>query len=99
MEIAVKQEGTPFVIALEGRLDTNASPQLDKYTSELSARGINDLVVDMAKCDYVSSAGLRVIVSMHKRATVKGSLVFRNVMPAVMETLEVTGFNTILTFE
>ena len=99
MEIVVKQNGIPYVIALEGRLDTNASPQLDEYTFELSARGINDLVVDMAKCDYVSSAGLRVIVSMHKRATVKGSLVFQNVEPAVMDIFDATGFNTILTIE
>ena len=99
MEIVVKQDGTPFVIALEGRLDTNAAPQLDKYTSELSARGTNDLVVDMAECDYISSAGLRVIVSMHKRTTVKGSLVFRNATPAVKELFEVTGFDTILTLE
>ena len=99
MEIIVEQEGVPYVIALEGRLDTNASPQLDKFTSGLSARGINDLVVDMAKCDYVSSAGLRVIVSMHKRATVKGSLAFRNVTPAVMEIFTVTGFDAILAFE
>lgn len=99
MEIVVTQEGVPYVIALEGRLDTNASPQLDEFTSDLSARGINNIVVDMAKCDYVSSAGLRVIVSMHKRATVRGSLVFRNVAPAVMDIFEATGFNTILTIE
>lgn len=99
MEIVTKQEGTPFVFALVGRLDTNTSPQLDEYAAALAGKGVNDIAVDMEKCDFVSSAGLRVIVAMQKRATVSGSLVFRNVVPEVMDVFEMTGFDKILTFE
>ena len=53
----------------------------------------------MAACDLVSSAGLRVIVAMQKRAATGGSLVFRNVVPEVMEVFQMTGFDKILTFE
>ena len=99
MDIVVKQEGTPFEFALVGRLDTNTSPQLEQFVAELAEKNINDLVVDMGQCAFVSSAGLRVIVSMQKRATVGGSLVFRNVLPEVMEVFTMTGFDKILTIE
>ena len=99
MEIVVKQEGTAFVFALNGRLDTNTSPQLDEYAAELVGKGVKDIVVDMSKCNFVSSAGLRVIVAMQKRAAVEGSLVFRDVLPEVMEVFEMTGFDKILTIE
>ena len=99
MEINVIEEGTPFVLALEGRLDTNTSPQLEEFAGGLYDKGVNDIVVDMAKCDFVSSAGLRVIVAMQKRATAGGSLVFRNVQQEVLDVFEMTGFSTILTIE
>ena len=99
MEIAMKQEGKPYVFALIGRLDTNTSPQLEEYAKGLVDKGIVDLVVDMAQCEFVSSAGLRVIVAMQKRATVNGSLVFRNVVPDVMDVFTMTGFDKILTIE
>ncbi len=99
MEIVVKQEGKPFEFALVGRLDTNTSPQLDEYAAKLASKGTVDLVVDMEQCPFVSSAGLRVIVSMQKRATVEGSLVFRNVQPEVMDVFTMTGFDKILTIE
>ena len=99
MEIAMKQEGKPYVFALIGRLDTNTSPQLEEYAKGLVDKGTVDLVVDMAQCEFVSSAGLRVIVAMQKRATVNGSLVFRNVVPDVMDVFTMTGFDKILTIE
>ena len=99
MEIVVQEEGTPTVIALEGRLDTTTSPQLEAFAEDLYAKGVNDIVVDMAACDFVSSAGLRVIVAMQKRAATGGSLVFRSVVADVMDVFEMTGFNKILTFE
>lgn len=99
MEIVTIQEGTPYVFALEGRLDTNTSPQLEEFAGQLYDRGINDIIVDMEKCEFVSSAGLRVIVAMQKRATVGGSLVFRSIVPEVREVFEMTGFDKILTFE
>ena len=99
MQIVEKDTGAPFVFAVEGRLDTNTSPELDTYAAGLYNGGTHDIVVDMVDCDFVSSAGLRVIVAMQKRATVDGSLVFRNVHPEVMEVLKMTGFDNILTIE
>ena len=99
MNITAIDEGTPFVFALEGRLDTNTAPDLDEYSSKLYEGGTHEIVVDMTQCDFVSSAGLRVIVAMQKRASVDGSLVFRNIHPEVMEVLKMTGFDNILTIE
>lgn len=99
MEIKVLDEGTPYVIALEGRLDTNTSPQLEEFAGGLYEKSVSNIVVDMAACDFVSSAGLRVIVAMQKRAATGGSLVFRGVVPEVMEVFQMTGFDKILTFE
>ena len=99
MEIKVIDEGKPYVIALHGRLDTNTSPQLEEFTAGLYDKGVSDIAVDMAACDFVSSAGLRIIVAMQKRAAVGGNLVFRNVQAEVMEVFQMTGFDRILTFE
>lgn len=99
MEIVLIEEGKPTVFALEGRLDTNTSPQLEAYANELFEKGVVDLRVDMSKCEFVSSAGLRVIVAMQKHVVNNGSLVFVNVVPDVMDVFDMTGFNKILTFE
>ena len=99
MNIVTIDEGTPRVIEIVGRLDTNSAPKLDDFTKGLYAEGVNDIVVDMKSCDFVSSAGLRVIVTMQKHAVTDGSLVFRNVKPSIMEVFEMTGFDNILTFE
>ena len=99
MEIKVIEEGAPYVIALVGRLDTNTSPQLEEFAAGLYAKSVSDIAVDMSACDFVSSAGLRVIVAMQKRATTGGSLVFRGVVPDVMDVFKMTGFDKILTFE
>ena len=99
MEIKVLEEGRPYVIALEGRLDANTSSQLNGFAKDLYAKDVTDIVVDMQRCTFVSSAGLRVIISMEKHAVKDGSLVFRNVQPDIMEVFEVTGFDKILTLE
>lgn len=97
MQIVLKQEGNPTEFAIEGRLDTNTSPQLEEYANKLYADGVTDIIVDMAKCEFVSSAGLRVIVAMQKRAATGGSLEFHNVVPDVMDVFTMTGFDKILT--
>ena len=99
MKIEHKENGTELTVALEGRLDTTTAPELEDYVGELYAREINDIVVDMEKCEFVSSAGLRVIVAMQKHAAAGGTLVFRGVQPDVMEVFSMTGFDKILTFE
>ena len=68
MEIKVVEEGKPCVVALLGRLDTNTSPELEEFAGKLYEKGVADIAVDMAECPFVSSAGLRVIVAMQKRA-------------------------------
>ena len=99
MEIKTIDEGTPYVFALEGRLDTNTSPLLEAFANELYGKDVSSIVVDMSKCEFVSSAGLRVIVAMQKHVSAGGSLVFRGVVPEVMDVFEMTGFNNILAFE
>lgn len=98
MEITTLDDGRPYVFALEGRLDASTAPRLDLFAKNLHSKGIDDLVVDMSGCDHVSSAGLRVIVAMQKRAMAGGSLVFRAVSPEVMEVFVASGFDRLLTF-
>lgn len=97
MSVSVSREGAVAVLTLSGRLDTNSSPKLEAQAKQLYEQGSVDIVIDMAECDYVSSAGLRVIVSMQKRSMVQGSLVFRHVGPEVAEIFRATGFDGILT--
>lgn len=97
MNINVTQEGAKTEFAIEGRLDTTTAPQLEEFANDLYAKGVTDIEVDMASCDFVSSAGLRVIVTMQKRAMAGGSLVFKNVMDEVMDVFKMTGFDKILT--
>ena len=99
MGIETLQAGKPYVIAITGRLDTFSSPQLSSFTKGLYEQGINDIVVDMSECEFVSSAGLREIVITQKRSTQGGSLVFRNVQPEVLNIFEFTGYLRILTIE
>ena len=98
MEIKKSQEEQSTVLSLIGRLDTNTAPELEEAASNLYEASINDIIIDMGDCEFVSSAGLRVIVAMQKHAAVDGALVFRNVRPEVMEVFEMTGFDNILTF-
>ena len=98
LNIEKKQEGTALTVKLEGRLDTNTAPVFQAEVEPLLANA-SSLMLDFEKVDYVSSAGLRVIVAMQKRATVNGSLAFRNVVPDVMDVFKMTGFDKILTIE
>ena len=84
---------------LSGASTRTRPPSSSVLPEDLHGRGIVDVVVDMADCEFVSSAGLRVIVAMQKRAVVGGSLAFRNVQPDVMDVFTMTGFDKILTIE
>ena len=99
MELTTREEGASTLIEIKGRLDTNTSPQLEELANNLFESGKNDIIVDMTACDFVSSAGLRVIVAMQKRVVNKGSLIFRGVQQDVMDVFEMTGFSKLLTFE
>ena len=98
MEIIKKTEGSTLTVAVEGRLDTMTAPT---FESELSSAmdGITLLVLDFGKLDYVSSAGLRVILSAQKVMNKQGEMVIKNVNEEIMSVFEITGFSDILTIE
>lgn len=98
MTINKKQEGTTLTVALEGRLDTVTAPQLEGELRS-SVNGITELIFDLAALDYVSSAGLRVLLSAQKVMNRQGEMKIRNVKPEIMEIFDVTGFVDILNIE
>lgn len=98
MTIEKKQEGNSLTISLEGRLDTLTSPELEAEFRQ-GLTGITELVVDMEKLAYISSAGLRVLLSAQKVMNKQGAMTIRNVSEEIMEIFEVTGFVDILTIE
>jgi len=98
MTITKNQNGSELTIALEGRLDTTTAPDLEKELKE-SLIGITELTLDFSKLDYISSAGLRVLLSAHKAMQEKGRMKVTNVNEIVGEVFEVTGFSDILTIE
>jgi anti-sigma B factor antagonist len=83
-------------IALDGRLDTVTAPELDSFIGE-NYDGTGSIVIDCKKLAYISSAGLRVLLSAHKKT--KGALKLVNVCELVMEVFEMTGFAEILVIE
>ena len=99
MEIikTVNQEATD--IALIGRLDTTTAPDLEKELKELFEQGVSQLNLDFEQLDYISSAGLRVLLFAHKSLCEKGKMTIRNVKPEIMEIFDITGFIDILTIE
>ena len=86
------------VFALAGRLDTVTAPELERALQE-SLAGVNELTLDFEGLDYISSAGLRVLLSTQKLMSKQGSMKLRNVGETIMEIFEVTGFSDILTIE
>ena len=95
MNIQKTLSGAALTVALEGRLDTTTAPKLEEELRD----GITRLVFDVEKLEYISSAGLRVLLAMQKLMNQQGEMVLQNVNEAVTETLEVTGFSDILSIE
>ena len=81
---------------LEGRLDTVTAPELEKELKD-SLDGITELTMDFGKLEYISSAGLRVLLSAQKAMNKQGEMKLMNVNETIMEIFEVTGFSDILT--
>ena len=98
MTIEKNVNGAELTVALTGRLDTTTSPKLE---AELRAGlcGISALILDFAHLEYLSSAGLRVILAAQKVMNRQGSMVVKHVNETVMEIFEVTGFADLLTIE
>ena len=87
-----------LTLALEGRLDTGSAPQLETELKQ-SINGVTNLIFDMKKLEYTSSAGLRVLLSAQKVMNKQGEMVICNVNEEIMEVFEVTGIVDILTIE
>ena len=98
MNINTAAQGSKLTISLEGRLDTGSAPQLEGVLKE-KLRGVTALEMDFAQLAYISSAGLRVLLSAMKLMKKQGSMVVRNVNETVMEVFEITGFADMLTIE
>ena len=96
MTINKELVGQTLSIALEGRLDTVTAPQLDAEL-KASLNGIENLKLDFSKVDYISSAGLRVLLSAQKVMNKQGEMTLSGVNETVMEVFEITGFCDILT--
>ncbi len=98
MTIYKEMKGTELKIALEGRLDTMSAPELEAVINE-NLENTESLTIDFSKLDYISSAGLRVLLSAHKAMSTKGGMKVTNINEIVREVFEVTGFADILTIE
>ena len=97
LNIKKNVEGAKAAVALEGRLDTVTSPSLEKELASLE--GVTELVLDFSALDYISSAGLRVLLSAQKAMSKQGKMTICHVNDTIMEIFEVTGFSDILTIE
>ena len=98
MNIMKTTEGPVLNLALEGRLDTTTAPQLEAELRN-SMNGITILNMDFEKLEYLSSAGLRVLLAAQKTMNKQGKMVIRHVNETIREVFEVTGFTGILTIE
>lgn len=97
MTITKTKNESSLVIALEGRLDTTTAPMLEAELKE-SLEGISDLTLDFEKLDYISSAGLRVILTAQKTMNKQGGkMEVKNVCADIKEVFDITGFVDILT--
>ena len=98
MKITKNMNGSSLNVALEGRLDTSTAPELEQALKE-SLDSATELTLDFSKLDYISSAGLRVLLSAHKAMSKKNGMRVKNVNEIVNEVFDVTGFADILTIE
>ncbi|MCQ2087264.1 MAG: STAS domain-containing protein [Bacilli bacterium] len=99
MEIVKTINGADACFALTGRLDTTTAPSLDSEVNGIIPN-VSSIVFDFANLDYLSSAGLRVILCTQKAMTAKGGkFVIKNVNDTIMDVFDMTGFTSILTIE
>ena len=96
MTIQKNLHGGTLSVVLEGRLDTNTAPQLEAEL-KTSLSGITELELDFSGLEYISSAGLRVLLAAQKTMSRQGKMTIRNVNETIMEVFEITGFVEILT--
>ncbi len=92
------KDGTTLTISIEGRLDTTTAPQLENVVNA-EIEGVSELIYDLKALDYISSAGLRVLLSSQKVMNKQGSMIVKNVSEEVLEIFEVTVFSDIFNIE
>ncbi len=98
MTINKTGSGSELTMALDGRLDTVTAPELEAELKN-SLEGVNSLIFDFSELEYISSAGLRVLLSAQKQMNKQGAMKLTNVNETIQEIFEVTGFADILTVE
>ena len=98
MQINKIKNNADLTLTLTGRLDTNTAPGLETELKE-NLDGVTNLVLDFAGLEYISSAGLRVILSAQKEMNARGKMVIKNVCADIMDVFDITGFSDILTIE
>ena len=98
MEIVKRYEGTKLTILLNGKLDTESAPVLNAELAS-SLGGITELVIDMTELSYISSAGLRTLLSAQQKMNRQGKMTIRGVRDSIMDVFRITGFSALLTVE
>lgn len=98
MTIEKKLNGTELEMSLSGRMDTSTAPQFEEEL-KASISGVNKLILNFENLEYISSAGLRVILAAQKIMNKQGEMIIRNVNEVISEVFEITGFLDILTIE
>lgn len=99
MTIKKRTEGEKITLELEGRLDTSTAPSLEQEIKDSVTGEIRELILDFRRLQYISSAGLRVLLAAQKKMNRQGSMVVKNANDMVTEVFQVTGFIDILTVE
>ncbi|MBR3644943.1 MAG: STAS domain-containing protein [Lachnospiraceae bacterium] len=98
MNIGINVNGTTKLITPEGRLDTTTSPELETVIRD-NIDDASEIIFDFEKLEYISSAGLRVLLATQKKMSKQGSMVVKNVNETILDIFEMTGFSDILTIE
>ena len=98
MTIKIDKKENTLTLAVEGRLDTTTSPELENTINENIA-DVTKLVFDFSNLEYISSSGLRVLLKAQKKMTLVGEMIVKGANELVMEVFEVTGFSDILTIQ
>ncbi len=99
MTITKKTENELLTMELDGRLDTNTAPSLEREINNSITEEMKKLVLDFKQLQYISSAGLRVLLATQKKMSKQGCMVIKNVNEMIMDVFHVTGFIDILTVE
>ena len=98
LDVEVKKDGAAYTFLLEGRLDTITSPDLESKINDATPDATK-LILNLTKLDYISSAGLRVLLGAAQAMDGKGDMVVRNLNPSVREVFDLTGFSNMFNIE